>query len=109
LKENSAWIEAIALKEKELSARPSYGLISKARIEECDAGMKDGDIVCFVTSIAGLDVSHVALIYRHDGKVGFIHASSVVNKVIIEPLSLSEYVNGRKSSTGVMIVRPLYE
>ncbi|MDR2232049.1 MAG: DUF1460 domain-containing protein [Tannerella sp.] len=109
LRTNSARIEEIARKEKEISARQTYGLIPKAQIEACGAGMKDGDIVCFVTSIAGLDVSHVALIYRNDGKVGFIHASSVVNKVIIEPLSLSEYVSGRKSTTGVMIVRPLEE
>lgn len=109
LKSNPAWVKVIANKEKEISARPTYAYVPKTQIDECGAGMKDGDIVCFVTQVEGLDVSHVAFIYRQGSKLGFIHASSTAKKVIVEPLSLSEYVQKGKSTSGVMIVRPVIQ
>ena len=107
LKSNPALIPVIAQKEKEISARETYAMIPEAQIEDCRTGMKSGDIVCFVTKIEGLDVSHIGFIYWQDQKLGFIHASSSAKKVIIDPKSLAEYVAGISSTTGIMIVRPI--
>jgi hypothetical protein len=107
IKINPDFIPVIAKKEKEISARSVYAIIPEAQIEVCRAGMKNGDIVCFVTQIEGLDVSHIGFIYWQGDKLGFIHASSTAKKVMIEPKSLFEYVKGIKTTTGVMVVRPL--
>ena len=108
LKSNPEWLQKIAQKEKEISARDTYALIPEAQIEDCRNGMKNGDIVCFVTRIEGLDVTHVGFIYWQEQKLGFIHASSSAKKVIIDPVSLLEYVKGINSTIGVMIVRPVW-
>jgi hypothetical protein len=108
LKSNPKWVEIIAQKEKEISARETYAFIPEAQIETCRDGMKNGDIVCFVTRIEGLDVSHIGFIYWQGQKLGFIHASSTAKQVIIEPKSLTEYVTGISATTGVMIVRPVF-
>jgi hypothetical protein len=107
LKSDPTLIPIIAQKEKAISSRDMYAIIPEAQIEDCRAGMKNGDIVCFVTQIEGLDVSHLGFIYWQGDKLGFIHASSTAKKVIIEPKSLMEYVASIRTTTGVMIVRPL--
>ena len=109
LKSNPERIRVIAQKEKEISAQTTFGFIPEAQIEACRDGMKNGDIVCFVTRVEGLDVSHLGFIYWQDRKLGFIHASSTAKQTIIEPKSLLEYVEGIGSTTGVMIVRPVWE
>jgi len=107
LKSNPEFVNKIAQKEKEISARNTYAMIPEAHIETCGAGMQNGDIVCFVTRIEGLDVSHIGFIYRQGQKLGFIHTSSTAKQVIIEPKSLFEYVQGIQSTIGVMIVKPI--
>jgi len=107
LKSTPEFVQKIAQKEKEISARNTYAMIPEAQIETCGAGMQNGDIVCFVTRIEGLDVSHIGFIYRQEQKLGFIHASSTAKQVIIEPKSLFEYVHDISTTTGVMIVRPI--
>jgi hypothetical protein len=62
-------------------------------------------MIAFVTSIDGLDVSHVAFAYRQNGKLTFIHASSVAKKVIIQPATLSEYCASQKLCKGVMVMK----
>ncbi|MDL2278139.1 DUF1460 domain-containing protein [Parabacteroides sp. OttesenSCG-928-G07] len=89
--------------EKEINAR-SYYYIPEADINRLSAGMRNGDMVCFVTTINGLDHSHVGLIYWQGEKLTFIHASSS-GKVIINEEPLSRYVERIKSNSGVMIVR----
>ena len=107
LKSNPNLIPVIAQKEKEISSRDMYAIIPEAQIEDFRNGMQSGDIVCFVTQIEGLDVSHIGFIYWQDQKLRFIHASSSAKKVIIDPLSLQEYVKGIRTTTGVMVVRPI--
>ena len=58
MKENPELTARIAAKEKEINARPYY-YIPETEINRNATGIKDGDIVCFVTTIKGLDISHV--------------------------------------------------
>jgi hypothetical protein len=106
LKSHSEWVENIRKKEREISARETYAMIPAKQIAGCEKGMKNGDIVSFVTNIKGLDVSHVGFIYVKGNEVRFIHASSSAKKVVESSSSLTDYVNGVKTTVGVMIIRP---
>ena len=79
--------------------------IPKSQIAAIEQEILPGDIICFVTSIAGLDISHVALACIHDGKVGFLHASSTGHQVMIDPKSIAEYAASQRSCAGIKVVR----
>lgn len=106
LKAHPEWVEVMREKEEKISSRETYACIPEKEIERCGSGMRNGDIVCFVTNIEGLDISHVGFIDREGEMLTFIHASSSAGKVIVNPESLQTYVTDGKRTTGVMIVRP---
>lgn len=105
LKDHPERVARIAAKEKEINARPYY-YIPESEIDQLAEGIKEGDIVCFVTTIKGLDISHVGVICRVGDKLTFIHASTTQKKVIVNEAPLQEYVESIKRNSGIMIVRP---
>lgn len=106
LKDNPERVGVMAEKEKEINAR-SYYYIPETEIADSGWGMRNGDIVCFVTSIKGLDIAHLGFVYRDGNRLTFIHASSTAKKVIINEDPIDVYVSKVKNDTGVMIVRLL--
>ena len=68
-------VEKIVAKEKEISARKHYFIKAK-RIDRKWRRIKDGSMVGFVTTIPGIDLSHMAIVYHEGKKLTFIHASS---------------------------------
>lgn len=67
--------------------------------------VRDGDVVIFTTSIHGLDATHMGIIkLRDDGTSLLLHASSKAGKVLVDPLTLPEYV-ARQRPEGIRIVR----
>ena len=66
------------------------------------ASLKPGDIICFVTSIEGLDIQHVAL-YVGDGR--FMHASTARKMVTIDERTVSEYCYAGRTIAGIKVVR----
>lgn len=107
LKDNPEQIARIAGLEKTISSR-SYFYIPEDEINKHADLIQVGDIVCFVTTVKGLDISHVGIIYREGDKLTFIHASTSQKKVILNPEPLQEYVQGIKRNCGIMIVRPQF-
>lgn len=107
LSNNPAFVAKMADKEKQISARPHY-YIPTSEINAHAAGIQNGDIVCFVTTVGGLDISHVGIICREAGKLTFIHAATSQKQVIVNPEPLQEYVQGIKRNSGIMIVRPQF-
>lgn len=105
LKGHPERVARIAAKEKEINARPYY-YIPESEIDRLAEGIKEGDIVCFVTTIKGLDISHVGIVCRVGGKLAFIHASATQKKVIVNEAPLQEYVESIKRNSGIMVVRP---
>lgn len=83
----------------------TFYYIPKKNVPEILNKLKSGDIVCFNTTIKGLDISHVGIIYKEKGKTTFIHASSKAKKVIIEPKGLVNYINDIKTNNGIRILR----
>ena len=106
LKDNPAEVARISKMEDYLNSFSDYYIIPKAVVNKMDHLLKDGDILCFNSSVEGLDIAHVALVYHKDnGEVGFIHASYADGKVVIDQKSIHDYVNARKNNDGIRIVR----
>ena len=106
LKGHPELVQKMELKEQEINQRPRYYL-PKANINALSSGIQDGDILCFATTVKGLDVTHVALAYWQSGELRFIHASMSAMKVIVQNGSLQDYANSIKSCKGLLIARPL--
>lgn len=100
-------VQQIALIEKQINARNIYYCIPKKEIAQNQSKIKNGDIICFTTSISGLDISHLAIAYWNKRQLTFIHASSTAKKVIINPESLIDYCNAIRTCTGIMVLRPV--
>jgi hypothetical protein len=108
LKADSTLIPLIMETERQVSERaPFYYLIPKYAVDSLATGIQNGDMVAFVTSVEGLDISHVGIITREKEKLTFIHASSLAMKVIVNQESLKDYVEKGKTCTGIMLARPL--
>lgn len=78
-----------------------------AYIKESDAvntQFQDGDIVAMTTKTAGLDVSHVGIIKIIDGKAHLLHASSKAKRVVVEKLTVAEYMK-RNRTQGIRVIR----
>ncbi len=68
-------------------------------------GIKDGDILALVTSIKGLDVTHVGIARWINGRLHLVHASSGKGITIIDEQTLYDYMRNKKSSLGVRVFR----
>lgn len=66
---------------------------------------RDGDIIIFTTSIRGLDATHMGIIRLDSAnEPRLIHASSKAGKVILDELSVAEYI-AKHRPEGIRIVR----
>jgi hypothetical protein len=77
------------------------------QIPAVEQELQTGDIVAFVTTVDGLDVSHTAIVKRDGDRVGFWHASTT-GAVIIEPKTLYQYTADRKGLKGIIVARMSY-
>ncbi|MDR1646383.1 MAG: DUF1460 domain-containing protein [Tannerellaceae bacterium] len=108
LKADSSLVSVIKETEESINARTShYYLIPAHDIDSLAARIHNGDVVAFVTTIPGLDISHVGIATRVGEMLTFIHASSLSKKVIVNKESLKEYAVNGKNCTGIMTARPL--
>ena len=109
LKKSPCNVQKIKKIEQEINRTDHY-YIPKEEILACSQEIRDGDIIFFVTSIAGLDFSHMGIAYWHQGELSFIHASSRVKQVIINPQPMHVYCQQQKQNLGIVVCRPqLYE
>lgn len=67
--------------------------------------IKDGDILALTTSIDGLDVVHLGFAIWIDDSLHLLHASSLQKKVILDDVSLYDYLKGRSKHTGIRVIR----
>ena len=103
---DSAMIPVIAKQEKEISLRNMY-YIPEEKLPEVENLLKDGDIAGITTQIKGLDILHVGILVRKNGRIHLMHASSVLGKVVISEETLEEHLLKSKPATGIMVARPL--
>ena len=99
--------EAIRAAEARINAVPVY-YIPKEKVAGVLDRIQSGDILCFVSALEGLDILHVGLAIReNDGPVRILHASSAAGKVLIDPKTLPQYLEGRRSIAGLRVLRPM--
>ncbi len=67
--------------------------------------IEDGDILAIVTSIEGLDVSHIGFAKWIDGHLHLVHASSAVGATIVDEQTLYNYMRTKKKNLGVRVFR----
>lgn len=107
LKENPAATATIAELEKTYNSKETR-YIPKEEISKINKkDIKDGDIIAIVTSIKGLDVSHVGFALWNGQTLHMIHASSAAGKVINDTTSLDNYLAKRKKHLGIRVFRAL--
>lgn len=92
--------------ETRVSALPRY-YVPKERLAAVEERIQSGDILCFATSVDGLDYSHVVIAYREKpgGRLGFIHASTSAKLVVIEPRTLEAYLQANARIKGISVLR----
>jgi hypothetical protein len=98
----TAKIKAI---EEKVSAQKFF-YIPSSQFESIESQIKDGDIVTLTTTIPGIDVSHVGILLKKEGRVYLLHASSSIMKVTVSAEPFAQYLAKSKKTTGVMIARP---
>jgi hypothetical protein len=106
LKTHPDFVKEIALQENVISKRETW-YIPKNRFSEFEHSLNDGDIIGITTKMPGMDISHVIIAIRVDGRVHLLNASSKQMKVVISDETLEKYLNNYKSITGIMVARPL--
>ena len=67
--------------------------------------IKDGDIIALVTTIKGLDITHVGFAYWEGGSLHLLHASSGKGKVIKDCTTLYDYQKEKKRQVGIKVMR----
>ena len=104
LKANPELVKEIKQIENKVSALPFF-YIPKEKIASHESKILDGDIVSLVTKIPGMDVSHVGILFKKDGRVYLLHASLSGGKVLTTQVPLADYLKDSKNTTGIFVVR----
>ena len=91
-----------AMEERLAGMRLAY--IPQERIPEFESRLRTGDILGFVTTIDGLDITHTGLVKMDGERAGFYHAS-MTGSVIVDPATIHEYTMNRRNVNGIVIAR----
>ena len=101
LKDSPENVKKIKDVERKLSVGSFHYLPKEKISDEGLPWIKDGDIFCITTNIAGLDVVHLGFACYRDGQLKLLHASSSSKQVVLSraPLhkcSVKQNWTGRK-------------
>lgn len=98
-------------KEKVLNALPGFpprrvrfDCVPKAKLPSFEPRLKNGDILLFASTKAGLDVFHCGLLVRKEGSWKLRHASRSAGRVV--EADLATFLGANRMS-GLIAVRPL--
>ena len=89
--------------ERIINDRGGFYYLPKEQIAEKANSIPHMAVIGIVTSIDGLDTSHVGFAYHDNGRLTFIHASSAKQKVVIDDKTLSEYCLSQKKCKGIIV------
>ena len=105
LRANPELVPELARIEKQLSKRGIW-YVPKSKVPGAEKHLRNGDIICIVTTWPRGYTSHVGLAYRDPaGVLRFMHASKNAGEVIVDS-RLSSYLNRYRSDAGIMVGRP---
>ena len=101
---NADYVEEIKHAETDITKRKYY-YIPKESVEKYEANIQAGDLIAITIAMDNLDISHVGIAVEQGGRIHLMHASSIVQKVVISDKPLSEYLMGNKKQSGIMVSR----
>jgi Protein of unknown function (DUF1460) len=105
LRANPALVPELARIEGQLSRRGIW-YVPKSKVPAAERHLRNGDIICIVTTWPMGYTSHVGLAYRDkNGILRFMHASKNAGEVIVDS-RLSTYLNRYRTNAGIMVARP---
>ena len=103
LRKDDGALKLIRRAEERLDTAAAYFSIPSEKIPEIEDNIQDGDIICFLSTSPGLDITHTGIACRgKDGSLHFIHASMKEGKVVLERKTLAEYARN-----GIRVARIL--
>lgn len=108
LKDDAQALKQIKANEQRLCGRTVHYIPRRllGRSKKELTSVNDGDILAIVTKKAGLDVSHLGLaVWGRDGKLHLLNASQIHKKVVLEPMTLEEYMKKHPTQLGVRVIR----
>ena len=106
LKDNAWAVDSMRYIEERYAHHPVHYISKKyLHLGPDELPIRDGDIVALVTTIAGLDVTHLGFALWRGQTLHLMHASMRHGKVIIDEQPLYDYLKPRKSCPGVRVVR----
>lgn len=69
--------------------------------------VNDGDILAIATKKKGLDTTHIGIAsWGKDGKLHLLNASQVRKKVVLEPMTLQQYMKKHPTQLGIWVIHP---
>ncbi len=72
--------------------------------------VRNGDILAIVTRKDGLDTSHIGFaLWGKDGRLHLLNASQIHRKVVLEPMTLFQYMGKHPSQLGVRVIGVRWE
>lgn len=99
--------QAMAIIEAELTSAPHL-VVGRNRIREAVNGLRDGDLVAFVSNKPGRLVAHAGFIARNkNGWARLVHASTYHGRVVMTRRDAAHYVLRRAERRGIIVSRPL--
>jgi hypothetical protein len=105
LRANPALVPELAQIEQQLSRRGIW-YVPRSKVAAAEKHLRNGDIVCIVTTWPHGYTSHVGIAYRDEnGVLRFVHASKNSGEVVIDS-RLSNYVLRYRTHAGIMVARP---
>lgn len=103
LQEDSSLMAVKKAEERISSMQLHY--LPKEELQLTGDKIKDGDLIALVTSIDGLDVSHVGIAVFVNSELHLMHASSLSKKVEISEVTLFEMLRNKSTCPGIMVAR----
>ena len=111
LKGNKQFISEIAAHEKKTDGKVMM-YIPRANLGLSQKKMKwveNGDILAICTKKKGLDTTHIGIAeWGSDGKLHLLNASQIHKKVVLESMSLQQYMTKHPSQLGVWVIKPIF-
>lgn len=109
LKNHPEFVPVIRKYEQASNGR-TYRYIPKSLLNQNKAKLgdfiKDGDIASIITKKAGLDTSHIVVLFWKNGVLHIMHASSLAHKVILDTKPFYDYMMSQPNHLGIRVYRP---
>ena len=107
LREHPEFVGVISKMEREVSGG-KYRYIPKNAVANSSMlrqAIHDGDIIAITCKKSGLDIAHLGFaVWKKDG-LHLLNASMVHKQVVLEPMTLYQYLQKHTSHTGIRIIR----